>query len=291
MTDEKKSLYITVFFGIIESIFSIITFMKFSTLLLVINVCISIILVGLIIKLYFYHKRAIDSYEYIKFLFFGSEYNVFNLFPKLMLYMDYLNMKNPVDVNTIEFECVDDISNGNTSVQWIIKNICNNTNKYIKSYYIYSMNEYGSMDHVDIEVKEGVLSLPIDTNNIRKRNSIQQTPFTFREPVMPKGTVPEIKICMQMHDGFMQKKERVVCLYPRNYGVKVEHISIAYKIKGTRDVSVKLHEIGKGENGYFDEPIKSCVPIEENGEQIYYFCLNKDEINVNNLYYILISEK
>lgn len=52
-----------------------------------------------------------------------------------------------------------------------------------------------------------------------------------------------------------------------------------------------MHEIGKVRSGYVDEPIKSCVPEEKNGEQIYYFSLSKDEINVNNLYYLFITER
>ncbi|MCM1325872.1 MAG: hypothetical protein NC094_13870 [Bacteroidales bacterium] len=52
------------------------------------------------------YVKARDSYEFVKFLFFGSKYNRFNFFPKLKLYMDYLQKKNQVEIDTLGFEYI-----------------------------------------------------------------------------------------------------------------------------------------------------------------------------------------
>ncbi|MBQ7925665.1 MAG: hypothetical protein IJ335_05155, partial [Lachnospiraceae bacterium] len=96
---------------------------------------------------------------------------------------------------------------------------------------------------------------------------------------------------MKMEEEFADLKEKIVYLYPRNYGKKVNQMYITYKHNKDKKVSVILHEIGKDKNGYCDKAIRAGMAKKENGQWNYNFYLKQQEININNLYYLFIEEK
>lgn len=289
MSEERKAILVTVIFGIIDILFKLMAVKSQIDYIMILSSIFSVTLLFVITILWLKYKDLAHSYEFIKFLFFGSEYNKFNFFPKLKLYMDYLGDRNHVDVETIEFECFSDNIEKYTYITWNMKNIYNNTKKEIKSYHLYTTSELGTTKKVNVEVKEGNRSLKIDVNNIKLSNGIQKTPFTFSESIKPSGIKPEIKINMIMYDAFDFNRQETIYLYPRNYGKKVKHINILLKTKGVENISVCLHEIKKDKKSYVDEPIKYGVADRKDKITTYEFKLDDKEINISSLYYLLIK--
>jgi len=74
-------------------------------------------------------------------------------------------------------------------------------------------------------------------------------------------------------------------------GREVEHMKVTYITRGMECLNIKLHVIKRKHRGYVDEPLRACVPKKEGNMINYTFLLDKDEINVNNLYYLRIVSK
>ena len=102
MSVERKALYVTIGFGIVDLIFKVLDFVNFVDVMGMMSLLLSIIMLSILIILGGKYLSILYDYEFIKFLFFGSKYNGFNFFPKLKLYMDYLGKKNYVEVETID---------------------------------------------------------------------------------------------------------------------------------------------------------------------------------------------
>lgn len=292
MRNENNQLVIKELLVILEVLIQIVALIKYKNLWLVVSILVSVVLLYMLFSLHLKCIQSVDKYEFIKFLFFGSEYNGFNFFPKLKLFMDYLEDKNDVEINTLEFECISNYNNRDSDITWIMKNVSNPTNEDINSYCLYTSSDFGKVNNVGIEVKVNRKPLIIDVNNVIEREGLRKTPFTFAEPIRPNEEIDEIRINMKMKNTFDPSHPEIIVLYPRNYGQKVKHIKIFYKTKETDKLNVTLHEIGKnlkGKKGYADVPIRSCA-AEIDGEMIQYcFFLNGNEININNLYYLLIT--
>lgn len=180
--------------------------------------------------------------------------------------MDYLGLRNCLDIESITFECVSDNINRSADVSWTMYNIYNHT-------------------------KEETETLSQDTSIIEKKNGIQCTPFVFRQAIKPGGGVSEIKINMKMQDAFDFNKKEIVYLYPRNYGTKVKNIYIKYKTIGVNELNIQLHKVKKIKNTYEDEPLRSANTSREGEVISYSFILRENEINVQNLYYLFIRPK
>lgn len=245
-------------------------------------------LIDLSEKLKHENNKLIESNQFILFLFFGSEYNGFHFFPKLKLYMDYLGKKNQVDIETLKFEY---INNENCAcVTWTMINVHNNTINDIESYYLYTANDLGDTDGVQIEMMTGTQYLNINTERISKTYGVQEIPFTFYEPIKPNSVIPEIKINMKMSKSSHPTEHDIVILYPRNYGSCVKHIEIIYKTQESLNQAVFLHEIKKDKEKFTDEPIRNVKVVDQNnGIKTYYCFINEANVGENSLYYLLIK--
>lgn len=289
MGDKERDFLITAGLGIGEIALQIISMISQKGIVLIATGICAIILVLMIIKLYRKYKRLENNYEFIKFLFFGSKDNGFNFFPKLKIYMDYLGDNNQLEIETMQFEYIADLDNNCSDVTWTMKNVYNNTKNPINTYYLYSSNEAGMTNEGQMEIRGVNKALSIDASRVESRNGIQKTPYTFNEPIKPKERIQEIKIHMKMHNIVKTAQHRVVYLYPKNYGTKVKHMEIEYQIIGVKSAIVKLHEVGKIGKEYCDDEIKTGIVSDINGIKKCNFSLDENEININNLYYLLIK--
>lgn len=289
MSDKDRELLITVGLSVGDLVLQIIAMISQKGIFLIVGGLATIVLGIVVIRLYIQYKHLRDTYEFIKFLFFGSKDNGFNFFPKLKMYMDYLGDNNQLEVETMEFEYTTDVINNHSDVTWTMKNVYNTTKSPINTYYLYSSNESGMINVSQMEIKGTNKELCIDASRVESRNGIQKTPYTFDEPIKPKERISEIKIHMDMQTIFDTSKHDIVYLYPRNYGTKVKHMKIKFSIKGIKKVIVKLHEVGKRNGEYRDDEIKSGRMELYNGIGTCILDLDGDEINIDNMYYLLIK--
>ncbi len=289
MSDKEKELLITIGLGIADIVFQITAMISQKSIFIVVGGLTTIAFCVIIIRLYIKYMHLKDTYDFIKFLFFGSKDNGFNFFPKLKIFMDYLGDTNKLEIETMEFEYTDDIDNNYSDVSWTMNNVYNNTRNPINAYYLYSSNESGMINEGKMKIKGINKELSIDASRIESRYGIQRTPYTFDEPIKPMERINELKIHMQMRTIFDISKYDIVYLYPRNYGTKVKHMKIVYNLKGVKRAFVKLHEVGKKNGKYCDVEIKSGRMELLNGIWTCTLYLDRDEINIDNLYYLLIK--
>ena len=260
MSIERKALYVTIVFGVVDVVFQVLDFTNPGDIIRIVSIILSTAMIFILIALCSKYVRLLYDYEFIKYLFFGSKYNGFNFFPKLKLYMDYLGKRNDVEVETIEFECITDNISKTSDITWTMKNVYNKTKKEIKDYCLYTSSDFGTVEGVEIKVTKENDELDMDIDNIEKNYGVQKTPFTFVKPIKPGEKISQIKINMKMYNAFDFGHQEVVLLYPRNYGTKVNHMSVTYVTKGMECLNIKLHEIKRKRRGYIDEPLRACVP-------------------------------
>ena len=294
MTKETLITIITMVSMILDIFLKIIGFINQNDIITFFSVLLSVFLLCLIIFWYIKYKRISKSYEFVKFLFFGSKYNHFTFFPKLKLFMDYQGSINKFDIETVDFECISDNLNKESNITWSLKNVKNETNKTIKSFYLYSSADIGIAKDAEVKIRPGNEFAQININKTIKTAGIQLTTFAFNEPMKPKTRMPEIKINMKMYNAFNFSRQEIVYVYPQNYGRKVQHINISLKTIGATQLSVVLHEIKREGKTYKDEPIKSVLLKKSNNSDkeetnIYSCSIDDNEINVENLYYLLIN--
>lgn len=292
MTKELLITIITIISMILDVFFKLIGFINQNDIITFFSVLLSVFLLCIITFWYIKYKRISNSYEFVKFLFFGSEFNRFTFFPKLKLFMDYQGCLNNLEIETVDFECISDNNKTESNITWSLKNVYNKTNKTIKSFYLYSSSDIGIAKEAEVKIKPGNAFSKININKTKKATGLQLTTFAFNEPIKPKTRIPEIKINMKMYNAFDFSRQEVVYVYPKNYGRKVKHINILLKTIGADDLSVVLHEIKKERKTYKDESIKSVEKSKNSDTKetnIYSCSINDDEINVENLYYLLIN--
>lgn len=289
-----KELLITMIPMILDVFFKIIGFINQNDIITFFSVLLSVFLLCIIIFWYIKYKRVSRSYEFVKFLFFGSEFNKFTFFPKLKLFMDYQGYLNNLDIGAVYFECISDNNNNESNITWTLENIDNKTNKTIKSFYLYSSADIGISKDAEVKIRPENEFAKININKTKKAAGIQLTTFAFNEPMKPKTHMSEIKINMKMYNAFNFNRQEIVYVYPRNYGRKVKKIKIIFKTIDADKLSVVLHEIKREGKTYKDEAIRS-VPLKKSDNSdkektnIYSCTLEDNEINVENLYYLLIN--
>lgn len=289
MTNE---LLVTKILDVIEIFFDLIDYINKNYIIIFLNIVILIMFIYVIVRWYVKYKRISNSYEFIKFLFFGSVYNKFNFFPKLKLFMDYKGSLNIFDIETVDFKCISDNSNRESNITWTLKDVYNKTNKIIDCFYFYTTSDKGTVNDAEVKIKPENEYVKININETERVGKTQFTTFSFNKPIKPNTHISEIKLNMKMKDAFDFSQKEVVHVYPRNFGRKVKHINISFKTIGADELSVVLHEIKKEGKTYIDKSIQSVGKSKDSdieGINIYNCSINDDEINVENLYYLLIN--
>ena len=290
---NDKELAITIGFGTLDFSVKLSMMILQENMWTKISILSTMLFVGLLLILIIKYRNLATSYELIKFLFFGIDKRTFNYLPKLKIYMDFLKIKNEVDVDRVKFECLDDNQNNMTSIEWSIEGIYNKTNKSISTYSLYSTSSVGVTNWVDIELDEGAKNKRVNTDIVKNKNGIQVTSFSFPRDLSPKDNIKRISIKMQMKNAFDFTHKEIVPIYPRNYGRKVNNLDIVYRTKGIREMVVLLHEIRKIGKTYEDNEIRNAhVEIcDIDGMIEYSFGLGYKEIHMNSMYYLLIKDK
>lgn len=287
MREEEKGIVVAIVFGVIEVIFNLFSIINAGYLIMVASTVISFAFIISFLLLLKKYKQSVDNYNFIKFLFFGSKDNGFNFFPKLKIFMDELGDFNEFEVERMRFDFVSYVEQNYSDVSWTMENVYNKSKKAISQYYLYSSNDSGETNEGKMEIKGMDRPLYIDASRIDRRRGVQKTPYTFKEPIKPKEMIRELKIHMKMETTYSSSKPEIIYLYPRNYGTKVNHMEIHYSVKGVKNIVVKLHEVGKKGKVYCDDEIKSGDVITSNDYCECTMYLDKDEICINNLYYLI----
>jgi hypothetical protein len=288
---KNKEIVVTVILGIAELLVNIIAYFNGNYLVYLMQLGISLSLVAIIIFLYIKYKSFKHLYMFVTYLFFDNEYNKFNYLPKVILYTEYLKKRNNLDIDEIDFTChsINMDKDKRTEFKWTMHNVYNNTKKTVNEYYMYTTSDIGKAEKPEIVIREGNRELKFNSNTVKRCNGIQMSPFALTSPLPAGGNKKDVSVSMIMHDAFNFSRNEIVYLYPKNYGLKIGVINITLKLEGIDSINVTLHEIRRNRSVFEDIALQTGVPLKEGNIKCYNFSLSKNELNMDSIYYLLLS--
>lgn len=239
-------------------------------------------------------------YNLVRYLFFEASENKFNIAPKVLLFLDIKKKMNNFKIKTlsINYELTENNGNINSKVTWILNDASN-----VKSndFYFYTGSDLGEIDNQNFIIKcnENSETRPLlPDNQIYSGNDIFLYHWDIPNYMIKnKNKVDEIRINMEQKNSFDFNNKEVIYMFPWNFARKIEKINlkITYPIV-LGEISMQLFEVGKvkGEKFPFHKSLDTSAKErfyknKNNNTITYEFCINKD-INVENLYYILLHK-
>ncbi len=250
----------------------------------------------LLIKRYPVWKR----YYFIRYLFFEVKENKFNIAPKVLLFLDIKKKKNKFEIETLSVNYTLTENDGviDSDVLWILNKL---SNVKTTDFYFYAGIDLGKMQSQEFVVKCNDFSETrylLQDNQIDSENDIFLYHWDIPDyTIKNENKVDEIRISMKQKNSFDFNNKEVIYLFPWNFAKKVENINfkITYPIT-LGEISMQLFEVGKYKEEKFpfhhsiDTSAKERFYRNEDDNTITYeFCLKKD-INIENLYYILLHK-
>ena len=239
-------------------------------------------------------------YNLIRYLFFEASENKFNIAPKVLLFLDIKKKKNNFEIKTlsINYELTENNGAISSKVTWTLNDASN-----VKSndFYFYTGIDLGEIDNQKFIIKcnENSETRPLlPDNQICSGNDIFLYHWDIPNYMIKnKNKVDEIRISMEQKNSFDFNNKEVIYLFPWNFARKIEKINLKIThpiILG--EISMQLFEVGKvkGKKFPFHQSLDTSAKEkfyknEDNDTITYEFCLEKD-INVENLYYILLHK-
>lgn len=239
-------------------------------------------------------------YNLVRYLFFEASENKFNIAPKVLLFLDIKKKKNNFEIKTlsIDYELTENNGAINSKVTWTLNDASN-----VKSndFYFYTGIDLGEIDNQKFIIKcnKNSETRPLlPDNQICSGNDIFLYHWDIPNYMIKnKNKVDEIIISMEQKNSFDFNNKEVIYLFPWNFARKIEKIILKIThpiILG--EISMQLFEVGKVKEKKFpfhqslDTSAKEKFYKNEDNDTITYeFCLEKD-INVENLYYILLHK-
>ncbi len=258
----------------------------------------------LIILMYMEVKREVNFKRLLQFLFFGDEYNKFNMLPKILLFKELVHKINKVSVNCLKVKySIQQKTDGNDlDATWSFYNINNKTSKNINEYFFYTANDLGMPDKPNIIYSEGNNKTPItlSDSSVFKCNDIRMIPITFKSPIEPGKSVGEFGISLKIYNAFDFSKDEIIYVIPINYAKKISSLEIDIEIKDDKDLNIASHHTSQKLNivlrrirkifdKYQDEQIQCGLPDNKEGINYYHFELQGKEFKMQDIYYFKIS--
>lgn len=238
-------------------------------------------------------------YKFIRYLFFEIDVNKFNLAPKMLMYFDMKKKRNFFDVKELSMWYMVEDNNGsiNSTISWNLKDISNlKTNDF---YY------YSGIDLRLVKNNKFIISMngQEETRDVFSGSKVDSKNGIFLYQcsipnflIKDKRRVDEIKLVMEMINGYTMNSEEVIYFFPWNFAKKIEEVNFKFTFPSTyyNNVSLNLFEVGKinGEkfpfNRQIDTAAKERFKNDIDNTISYEFKLKQEDINIKNLYYIIL---
>lgn len=298
---QEVLVMITTIIAFITSIVSIINsiYDNYNLYLVLSFICFGMV-GALTIFYWIYRYPDWKRYKLIRYLFFEIRENKFNIAPKILMFSDLNRKKNNFIVKelSVDYTLTDNEGAIDSFVTWNLKEISN-----VKSEYFYF---YTGIDFGKIETQQFVIgcnnngetrSLFLD-NRIDSENGVYLCYWNIPNDAVKRGNkIDSIKLTMEQKESFCFKNKEIIYLFPRNFAYKIEKIDLKITYpQSLNKIEMQLYEIGnvKGEEFPFNHLLDS-VSNERyikntDGSYSYTFHLEKENINIDNLYYIILYE-
>lgn len=241
------------------------------------------------------------QYYFIRYLFFEIKENKFNIAPKVLLYSDLSNKKNTIKVKTLsviyKLEEINGKIDSNTS--WTLKEI---SNVKCNDFYLYAGIDLGQIQKPKFIVTCNNVPIPLDPlidNTCDSENDIFLYHWDIPEDIIKDGKkIDKIEISMKQKAAFDFSRKEVIYFFPNNFAKKIDNVQfeIIYPMTLNK-IAMQIWEAGKIKNNKFPschsiDTSSEAKLIKDNDNQTfsYKFTLKKQNINMENLYYILMQQ-
>lgn len=235
-----------------------------------------------------------NKFKFVRYLFFQSKENKFNIAPKVLLFASLKKKSNPFHVETlnVKYEIIQCENGINSYASWElsgIKNVC------VNDFYLYTGIDMGKIKNPEMDVYCGsnLCKVELLYDNIQdSQNDIYLCHWDIpKEAVKKDNRIDKIELKMLQENSFNFVNKEVIYLFPWNYAAKIENINFKISFScDIKNISMQLFEVGKipGKSFPYHRSLET-IPYTE-GKTEYSFNILKEELNMDNLYYILIHQ-
>ena len=240
-------------------------------------------------------------YKFIRYLFFEAEENKFNIAPKVLLFLDLKNKKNSFIVKELAATYTLTENNGaiDSSVIWSLEEI---SNVISNDFYFYAGIGSGRIQNQNFIISYNGITETRDLlpdNRDDSENDIILCHWDIPNYAIKDGKkVDKIELTMEQKSSFDFNNKELIYFYPWNFARKIEKLKfkIIYPMS-LGEISMQLFEAGKVKGKRFPchhsleatSKEKFSKDI-DNNTITYEFCLEKENLKVENLYYIILHK-
>ncbi len=295
-TNDNKFERATIIIGIIQIVLAFIqTFITYNTILLISTTTLSAILILVLIIYRSKYIKFLYNYKLIQYLFHNRGRNRFNSLPKMLLLQNQKGKYNEVKINKLKIvwkmhrheDYIDSI------FEWELNGITNIGKRNISEYLMYNTYDIAKSSKANLSFFLDGQKIDYDLT-FEESNKVRILTFGLSEILRPKKRIEKLKIVLKSKDSVKIGRNDALCIYPINYGKKVESIDIDISL----DFSSKFYdfdmiEIGRipGNKGISERNLKRGIPMKQDNKIRYKFSLDEDILKMKNIYVVLLSAK
>ncbi len=296
MNIEEKTLLATIIIGITQIVFGILALKEWKNTVMLICGCILFLIFSTCVGFLAYRLKTIKRiYKIIEYLFHNTEVNQFNIVPKLLLYMNKMNKYNNVSVDTVQvvYDIYHNEGRYDSDIRWEIKGVCNDTKKDISEYYFYTACEFGDCECHKVHLEKDNDVRDFEKADYYESNRIKLLTWGFPKMLQPGNRVQHMQLFLRVNGSFDFSQMEVIYFIPRNVAKKINGCSICIKFHYDQPpLDMELRKIGYlKRNAVSQEIVKVAGIKKEQDLTEYTFFLDKSEINMEYIYYILIMPR
>lgn len=293
---EEKTLYATIFIGIVQIIIGYLGLKQQNSFILAITIFVMLTSTTIIAILGMRFMILKEKYLLMIYLFHNNGINQFNIVPKLLLLMDREKKYNNVVIDQIEvcYKLYFQKEKYNADIRWRMKGIQNNSKKDISEYYFYTGTEYGDCLYHNIMLYSDYKECKYEIVDIKESNRIKLLTWSFPVELKPQDNIKDMSLVLSVEDIFHFDVNQVLYFIPRNFAKDINMFEIKVEVNFKHiDFDMELREIGKlkGSKQVTEHILKCHKKVNSEKKSIYYFVVEKKRIKMNNIYYILIKPR
>ncbi len=241
----------------------------------------------------------LKRYKFIRFLFLEIRENKFNIVPKVLLFLDLMKKRNQFEVEKLSviYDITEKDGIIDLNILWRMEEVSN-----VKSsdFYFYSGVDLGTIKNQKFAIYCNGIDETINLlrDNIISRNRVYLYHWDIPSKLIKrKNKIDKIELSMNQYNGFDFERKEVIYFFPWNFAKKINSVqfNFAYPIS-LGEISIQLFEAGKIKGEKYPNYTSLTTISEEKRVdtekqmKIYEFMLERENINMDNLYYILIHK-
>lgn len=264
-------------------------------IIFIIKILLAVIVLVIILIEYNQLKKYRYNCEMIQYLFHNEGRERFNVIPKLLLYFQKIKKRNLVDIEKIDLSCrmVYQENHLITKFKWDIDGITNSSHHEISEYVFLTISDIGEIENPNITLYGQAEHNKYRITDIKESNGVYCLTWGMEHFLKPGERISKMILELVSIDSFDFNRNEIIYFYPPNYGTNIGAVNIEIETQINETIfEIEVVEVGhiKGKKGINERTILR-VPVSEVGENTKkYICsISKNEINMNNLYYLLLK--